>query len=100
MAGPRRFNPSMPKRDLDPWMTSAPGAFLTIRLSGRLEGVVTVSVSEGDDQLLVEAVWKPSQGDARSACATRERYNEAQALAYAWAAQLAVGKEPDTPADT
>ena len=78
----------------------APGAFLTIRLGSRLEGVVTVSVSEGNGQLLVEAAWKPSQGDARSASATVERYDQAQALAYTWAAQLAVGKEPDTPADT
>ena len=81
-------------------MTSAPGLFLTIRLSGQLKGVVTVSVSQDNGQLLVEAVWKPSQRDAaRSACATVERYDEAQALAYAWAAQLAAGKEPATPAD-
>jgi hypothetical protein len=75
-------------------MTSAPGAFLTIRAPGPLEGVVTISVTQGKGELLVEAAWKPSGADPRSASATVSNYAAASALAHLWADELARGREP------
>lgn len=84
----------MTDRPLDPWMTSAAGPFVTIRAPGPLEGVVTISVTQGKGELLVEAAWKPSGGDPRSASATVSKYDAARALAHVWADELARGREP------
>ena len=79
----------------DPWQpqTRAPGAFLTIRAGGPLDGVVTISAIAGDKgRVLVEARW--NHGERVSATLGGR---PAQALAHAWADQLAAGLEPATP---
>jgi hypothetical protein len=86
-----RFNPAMP---LDPWMTGAAGPFVVIKPGGPLRGVVTISVAEGKDLLVVDVTWKPLDGDPRSASQTVDGYKAARALAHRWADQLAAGREP------
>jgi hypothetical protein len=57
----RLFTPAMPKRPLEPWMTSASGPFVSIKPGGPLKGVVTISANTETDSppLIVDATWKP-----------------------------------------
>jgi hypothetical protein len=80
--------------DLADWMTSAPGAFVTMRPGGSLDGSVAISVG-GDTRLLVEATWE-SGGEPRMASRSIEGYKAARDLAHEWADTLAAGGEPDT----
>jgi len=76
------------------WMTSAPGAFLTMRPGGPFDGTIAISVgSEG--RLLVEATWK-NDGEPRTASQSIEGYAAARGLAHDWADTLAAGREPET----
>jgi hypothetical protein len=80
--------------DLARWMTSAPGAFVTMRPGGPFDGSVAISVgSEG--RLLVEATWK-NDGEPRTASRSIEGYAAARDLAHDWADKLAAGREPET----
>jgi len=63
---------------------------------GPLWGVVTISVAEGKQLLVVDATWKPLDGDPRSASQTVDGYKAARALAHRWADQLAAGREPSS----
>jgi hypothetical protein len=47
-------------------MTSAPGAFLTIKPGGPLDGAVAISAPDAPGRLLVEASWTVD-GDRRMA---------------------------------
>jgi hypothetical protein len=80
--------------DLARWMTSAPGAFVTMRPGGPFDGSVAISVgSEG--RLVVEATWK-KDGEPRSASRLIDGYEAARDLARDWADKLAAGREPET----
>ena len=89
----------MPDRqDVDSWMTSAPGPFLTIRAAGPLRGVVTIAAApDGADTLMLEASWE-RDGEPRSASVTVTGYDAARSLAHEWADRLAAGNQPE-PAD-
>jgi hypothetical protein len=86
----------MPARPLEPWMTSSAGPFVVIKPGGPLHGVVTISANTENDKppLVVDATWKPLDGDPRSASQTVAEYNAARKLAHEWADQLAAGREP------
>lgn len=89
----------MPDRQLDSWMTSAPGPFLTIKAGGSLNGVVTIMVAtDGPDSVAVEATWK-RDGDPQSVSGTVTGYDLARTLAHKWADQLAAGREPEPVTD-
>jgi hypothetical protein len=86
----------MPKRPLEPWMTSASGPFVSIKPGGPLQGIVTISANTETDSppLVVDATWKPLDGDRRSVSQTLDEYTAARKLAHEWADQLAAGHEP------
>ena len=86
----------MPKRPLEPWMTSASGPFVSIKPGGPLQGIVTISANTETDSppLVVDATWKPLDGDPRSVSHTVDGYSTARRLAHEWADQLAAGHEP------
>ena len=86
----------MTERPLEPWMTSASGPFVTIKPGGPLQGVVTISANTETDSppLVVDATWKPLDGDRRSLSQTVDEYNTARKLAHQWADQLAAGHGP------
>jgi hypothetical protein len=84
----------VPDRALEAWMTSATGPFVAIKPGGPLQGVVTISVAEGEHLLVVAATWKPFDGDPRSATQTVDGYHAARRLAHDWADELAAGREP------
>jgi len=54
-------------------MTSAPGAFLSIRAGGPLDGAVAISAPDAPGRLLVEASWTVD-GDRRMASETRDDF--------------------------
>ena len=93
---PRLFTPAMPKRPLEPWMTSASGPFVSIKPGGPLQGIVTISANTETDSppLVVDATWKPLDGDRRSVSQPVDEYTAARRLAHEWADQLAAGREP------
>jgi hypothetical protein len=80
--------------DLARWMTSAPGAFVTMRPGGPFDGSVAISVGS-ERRLLVEATWK-NDGEPRTASRSIEGYAAARDLAHDWADKLAAGREPET----
>jgi hypothetical protein len=85
----------MTERPLEPWMTSSRGPFLTLNAGGTLGGVVTITaLPEQGAHLIVEANWRTSHGEPRTASSAIEGYNAARALAHDWADQLAAGREP------
>jgi hypothetical protein len=79
--------------DLADWMTSAPGAFVTMRPGGPLDGSVAISAG-GEGRLLVEATWK-NGGEPRIVSRSIEGYEAARDLAHDWADKLAAGREPE-----
>ena len=80
-------------RPIEPWMTNAPGPFVTIRPGGPFaDALVGVSVA-GDGRLLVEASWKVN-GESRSTSQTVDSYDAARKLAHEWADLLVIGREP------
>jgi len=61
-------------------MTSASGPFVSIKPGGPLQGVVTISANTETDSppLVVDATWKPLDGDRRSLSQTVDEYNTAR----------------------
>ena len=61
-----------------------------------MQGVVTISANTETDSppLVVDATWKPLDGDRRSLSQTVDEYNTARKLAHEWADQLAAGRDP------
>ena len=86
----------MTERPLEPWMTSASGPFVSIKPGGPLQGIVTISANTETDSppLVVDATWKPLDGDRRSVAQPVDEYTAARRLAHEWADQLAAGREP------
>ena len=79
--------------DLARWMTSAPGAFMTMRPGGPFDGSVAISVGN-EGRLLVEATWT-NDGEPRTASRSIEGYEAARDLAHDGADKLAAGQEPE-----
>jgi hypothetical protein len=78
----------------EPWASSAPGPFVTIRAGGPLDGVVTITAIAGSHgRSLVEASWT-QDGEPFSESLEAATHDMAQAIANAAANQLAVGKPP------
>ena len=79
--------------DHPPWMTSAPGPFLTLRPGGPFDDVLVGISVAGEKRLLVEASWT-ANGDTRTASQTLDSYDDARRLAHEWADLLVIGREP------
>jgi hypothetical protein len=85
---------SAPHRPIEPWMTNAPGPFMTLRPGGPFDDVfVAISVA-AETRLLVEASWNIN-GDPGSTSQTVDGYDAARRLAHAWADLLVIGREPE-----
>ena len=78
-------------RELEAWEMSAPGAYVTIRAGGPLDGVVTLTVASGG--VVVEATWG-SRYARTTLSAERPDHASASELADVWADGLAGGREP------
>jgi hypothetical protein len=78
----------------EPWETSAPGPFVTIRAGGPLHGVVTITaIASRRGRSVVEASWTQG-GEPFSESLEAATHDMAQAIANAAANQLAAGKPP------
>jgi hypothetical protein len=85
--------------DAEAWQTDAPGPFVTIRASGPLDGIVTITaVSEGHGRSLVGASWT-ADGHTHSDSVEVETYEHARELANSIAKELAEGTAPDLTRD-
>jgi len=65
---------------------------ITIRVGGVLHAAITVTATDTEDRLLVEATWT-RDGKPGSASAVVDGA-AAQTLAHEWADHLAAGQEP------
>jgi hypothetical protein len=72
----------------------APGALVTMRAGGSLDGTVTIALTP-EGRLQVEAAWKAG-GRSRSAVRAIDGHFTARTLASEWADALAAGREPVT----
>src|ERR1700736_5992893 len=82
------------RTELEPWETSAPGPFVTIRAGGPFDAVVTITaVTTGRGRNRVEASWE-QDGQQCSQSLEAASYSIARAIAHAAARQFALGNQP------
>jgi hypothetical protein len=83
----------------DSWQTDAPGAFVTIRAGGPLDGVVTITaVAGGHGRTLVAATWTQG-GHAHADSVETETYDDARIIAREATDDLAAGRAPSLGRD-
>lgn len=83
------------ERDLEAWETSAPGPYVRIKTGGPLDGLVTLTATQSEGRVIVEASWGVPH--LRTAITTeRVGHGPANEVAQAWANELAAGREPET----
>ena len=93
MFGVLRAKPSGQRRWTRAAWGSAPGAYVTIRPGGPLDGVVTLTRAGSEGRVIIDATWG-SAFDWHSTRAERGGHAAADKLAQAWAEDLAAGRAP------